>query len=142
MGAFEQFDFNLYVAQQLMGALHIHGKSEAERKKTEIAVVQAIQAIAPQDKAEALLASQMVALNEAAMECMKRAAIPDQVLYARKFNLQMAVKLNRAFVLSMEALDRRRGKGRQKIEVHHVHVHEGGQAIVGNVQTKGGGKKS
>jgi hypothetical protein len=30
------------------------------------------------------------------------------------------------------------GKGAQKVTVEHVHVHEGGQAIVGNVE--GGGE--
>jgi hypothetical protein len=34
-------------------------------------------------------------------------------------------------------LNRHRGKGQQKVTVDHVHVHSGGQAIVGNVQ--GGG---
>ena len=56
------------------------------------------------------MASQMIALNEAAMDCMKRAAVPGQTPYACEFNLRMAGKLNRAFVLSLEALDRRRGK--------------------------------
>jgi hypothetical protein len=31
-----------------------------------------------------------------------------------------------------------RGKGQQKVTVEHVHVHEGGQAIVGNVLAGGG----
>jgi hypothetical protein len=31
------------------------------------------------------------------------------------------------------------GKGQQKVTVEHVHVHEGGQAIVGNVE--GGGRR-
>ena len=34
----------------------------------------------------------------------------------------------------MEALDKHRGKGSQKITVEHVNVHAGGQAIVGNVK--------
>ncbi len=34
----------------------------------------------------------------------------------------------------MEALNRHRGKGQQKMTVEHIHVGEGGQAIVGNVQ--------
>ena len=36
---------------------------------------------------------------------------------------------------------RRWGKGQQKMTVEHVHVHEGGQAIVGNVQQGGGADK-
>jgi hypothetical protein len=30
----------------------------------------------------------------------------------------------------LDALNRHRGKGQQKVTVEHVHVHEGGQAIV------------
>jgi len=45
-------------------------------------------------------------------------------------------------VLLVEALNRHRGKGQQKVTVEHVHVHAGGQAIVGNVGTPGGGVQS
>ena len=38
----------------------------------------------------------------------------------------------------VEALNRHRGKGQQTISVEHVHVHPGGQAIVGAVETGGG----
>jgi hypothetical protein len=34
--------------------------------------------------------------------------------------------------------NRHRGKGQQKVTVEHVHVHSGGQAIVGAVETSGG----
>ena len=45
--------------------------------------------------------------------------------------------LARTFTTQMEALNRYRGKGQQKMTVEHVHVHKGGQAIVGAVQTRG-----
>jgi hypothetical protein len=35
-----------------------------------------------------------------------------------------------------------RGKGQQKVIVEHVHVYQGGQAIVGNVAPGGAGKNS
>src|SRR5258707_9801856 len=34
-----------------------------------------------------------------------------------------------------------RGKGQQKVTVEHVHVHAGGQAIVGAITPGGGGKE-
>jgi hypothetical protein len=37
----------------------------------------------------------------------------------------------------LDALNRHRGKGQQKVTVEHVH--EGGQAIVGNVESRGEG---
>ena len=39
----------------------------------------------------------------------------------------------RTFTMQVEALQRYRGKGQQKVTVEHVHVHAGGQAIVGAV---------
>jgi hypothetical protein len=38
----------------------------------------------------------------------------------------------------LQALQRYRGKGQQKVTVEHVHVHAGGQAIVGNVEAPQG----
>ena len=42
-------------------------------------------------------------------------------------------KLTRTFTTQMEVLKRYRSKGDQKVIVEHVHVHDGGQAVVGNV---------
>jgi hypothetical protein len=44
-------------------------------------------------------------------------------------------KLARTFAAQVEALKRYRSGGEQKMTVQHVHVAEGGQAIVGNVST-------
>src|SRR5262245_41811074 len=38
----------------------------------------------------------------------------------------------------LEALNRHRGKGQRKVTVEHVDVHAGEQAIVGNVEQRGG----
>jgi hypothetical protein len=49
---------------------------------------------------------------------------------ARRENLAHAGKLSRTFATLLEALNRHRGKGQQKMTVEHVHVHSGGQAVV------------
>jgi len=41
--------------------------------------------------------------------------------------------------MQFATLNRHRGKGQQKVTVEHVHVHQGGQAIVGHVQHSGEG---
>ena len=41
----------------------------------------------------------------------------------------------------MEALNRYRGKGQQKMTVEHVHVHDGGQAMVGQFTHEGEGQR-
>jgi hypothetical protein len=50
-------------------------------------------------------------------------------------------KLTRTFAMQLEALKRYRTGGQQQVIVKHVNVHEGGQAIVGNVQAGGGGSR-
>ena len=39
----------------------------------------------------------------------------------------------RSYAAQVETLNRYRNKAKQTVIVRHVHVHEGGQAIVGNV---------
>jgi hypothetical protein len=42
--------------------------------------------------------------------------------------------------INKKIIGRYRGKGQQKVTVEHVHVHTGGQAIVGSVSQSGGGR--
>jgi hypothetical protein len=44
--------------------------------------------------------------------------------------------LLRAYCIQVETYRRLRGGGEQNIRVEHVHVHEGGQAIVGAINTR------
>ena len=63
----------------------------------------------------------------------------ERAVPARSENLSQANKLSRTYTTLLEALNRHRGKGQQKVTVEHVHVHAGGQAVVGTVETQGGG---
>src|SRR3979409_2528232 len=87
-----------------------------------------------------MLAAQLVGCHNASMECYRRAMIGEQTFEGRRENLSQANKLSRTYATLLEALNRHRGKGQQKVTVEHVHVHEGGQAIVGNVE--GGGLRT
>ena len=99
-----------------------------------------VEGIQPRDNIEAMLALQMVAVHNATMTFARRLNhvdnIPQQDSAERALN-----KLARTFASQVEALNRHRGKGQQKVTVEHVHVHEGGQAIVGNVSGGGGTQK-
>ena len=64
-----------------------------------------------------------------------------QTFEGRRENLNQANKLSRTYATLLEALNRHRGKGQQKVTVEHVHVHSGGQAVVGMVETPGGGDR-
>ena len=86
-----------------------------------------------------MIAAQLIACHNASMECYRRAMLPDISFDTRHGNLNSANKLSRTYSTLLEALNRHRGKGQQKVTVEHVHVHEGGQAIVGNVESRGEG---
>jgi hypothetical protein len=83
---------------------------------------------------EGLLAAQMVGAHNAAMECLRRAMMEGQSFEGRDQSLKHGARLLAIYTKQVEALDRHRGKGAQKITVEHVNVHAGGQAFVGNVE--------
>ena len=97
------------------------------------AVLAAMTAMQPADALEGMVSAQLVAIHHAAMACYRRAAIDGQSFDGWRESLNQASKLSRTFAALTEALDRRRGKRQQRITVEHVHVHAGGQAIVGSV---------
>ena len=101
--------------------------------KTMDHVAAALHGIGPRDELEGLLAVQMVAVHTLAMECMARAASREQTDLGVEVNINRATKLMRTFANQTEALGRYRGKGEQKMTVEHVHVYQGGKAIVGQV---------
>ena len=94
-----------------------------------------LQGINPKDEIEGMLAIQMVGVHNLAMEMLRRAIIDGQYPDAVEANTKRANKLLRTFSTQLEALQKYRGKTtQQKVIVEHVHVHQGGQAIVGNVE--------
>jgi hypothetical protein len=114
--------------------------NQLTKKTTKIAnaAMAAIIEIDPQDSAELMLASQMVAVHNISMEMSARAMLENQTFNGVEANIKRITKLMRTYTTQMEALNRYRTKGQQKITVQHVKVETGGQAIVGDV-TQGGG---
>lgn len=90
-----------------------------------------------------MLAAQMVAMHSASMACSRRAMLSEQPFEIAQGLRKSAATASRVFIELITALDRKRGKGgQQKVTVEHVHVHAGGQAIVGIIApgaTAGGG---
>jgi hypothetical protein len=91
----------------------------------------------PRDDLEAMLVAQLVTAHMLAMSCSSKAVHPENSLESKKLNLNYSNRLMRTFALQMAALDKHRGRGQQKMTVEHVHVGEGGQAIIGNVDSSG-----
>lgn len=131
--------FNNLLANSVINTLWLKNSDPAEQSRQMTAAVAALTGIAPRDEIEGMLAGQLVAANAAAMECYRRAMLGEQTFEGRKENLAQANKLSRTYATLVEVLNRHRGKGQQKVTVEHVHVHAGGQAVVGAVQGGGGG---
>jgi len=91
------------------------------------ATIEALIGISPKDELEGMLAAQLIAAHNAAMECYRRAMLPEQTFEGRQQSLSQGSKLSRTSAALVEALNRHRGKGQQKVTVEHVHVHSGGR---------------
>ncbi|MCM2323511.1 MAG: hypothetical protein NDJ90_09645, partial [Oligoflexia bacterium] len=79
-------------------------------------------AIQPKDELEALLSAQMAGVHNLAMKFLGRANSNELPTEGVTLNVERATKLLRTFTAQMEALNRYRGKGQQKVTVEHVTV--------------------
>jgi hypothetical protein len=117
--------------------LNVASKGQAVDERGMAFVQSVVVGIEPRDQLETMLAAQMAAVHNATMTFARRLAhvenIPQQDSASRAFN-----QLARTFTAQMDALKRHRSSG-QQVVVKHVTVENGGQAIVGNVETGGRG---
>jgi hypothetical protein len=129
-------DVQIELLEQVIATLwNPKWKSEEDKVRAAQAAYEALKRIAPRSELEGMLAVQMIGTHNAAMECLRRAMIESQGMESRDQNLKHAVRLMGLYERQLAALDKHRGKGRQKITVEHVNVHAGGQAIVGDLNT-------
>lgn len=114
--------------------------SGVDKKMTaEIAnyAAQATASMSPNDEIEGQLVSQLVVLHEQAMTWLGRALRTERVDFANTY-LNGASKLLARHHETLASLLKYRRGGEQRVHVEHVHVHDGGRAIVGNIGTGGG----
>ena len=130
----------LYLLQQIMKVFKGIGVGDKEKlaslTNNALALLDGIQ---PQDELEGMLAVQMIGVHNMAMDCIGMATQTDKVDFMNTY-MNGATKMLRTFTVQMEALKNYRTGGQQKMTVEHVHVNEGGQAIVGTVNQGGRGK--
>ncbi|MGG7644238.1 hypothetical protein ACQ5SP_05455 [Rhodovulum sp. YNF3179] len=97
-----------------------------------------LDAMKPEDPAEALLISQMAAVHKVTMVMARRLTHVDQI--PQQDSAERALnKLARTYAAQMDTLKRYRTKGQQTVRVERVTVEDGGQAIVGEVHSGGRG---
>jgi hypothetical protein len=108
------------------------------------AALAVIDGVRPKDEVEAMLAAHMAVTNIALLELVARtrgaiAGHPYQGNGIKRLDVlgNLANKFMRTYTMQVEALARKRRKGEQNVTVKHVHVHAGGQAVVGNVNHRG-----
>jgi hypothetical protein len=138
VGSSHSADWNNVLANQTFQALWLKHSDPETRNKQYSATVAALIGIGPKDELEGMMAAQLIAAHNAAMECYRRAMLGEQTFEGRRESLSQANKLSRTYAALLDALNRHRGKGQQKVTVEHVHVHSGGQAVVGTVEAPGG----
>lgn len=129
--------WNNLLATQVLSSLWTKHTSEEYKNLQSEAMIVGLMGVAPRDELEGMIAAQLIAAHNAAMECYRRAMINEQTFEGRRENLSQANKLSRTYSALLDTLNRHRGKGQQKVTVEHVHVHNGGQAIVGHVEGVG-----
>ena len=139
LGGSQSDHWNKVLIDQTVHTLGLNRCDGEARERRHRAALAGLIGIGPQDEVEGMIAAQLIATHNATMECYRRAMIGEQTFEGRRENLNQANKLARTYATLIEALNRHRGKGQQKVTVEHVHVHAGGQAVVGMVETPGGG---
>jgi hypothetical protein len=93
-----------------------------------------IEAAAPKDEIEGALAVQMACTHTAAMAIL--AKLDSGFGTERRIAAfgWAAARLMRAYAMQVEVLRRLRNGGQQYVRVEHVHINDGGQAVIGNVK--------
>jgi hypothetical protein len=127
-------DFNNVLARQAIDAQWYHVNDPKEGHDQIVGQALAFMLHSkPADEIEGMLLTQMLAMHAAAMECSRRAMIPQQMPQHRDQNLNAATKASRTFLMQVEALQRYRGKGtEQRVTVQHQHINlTADQAVVG-----------
>ena len=101
-----------------------------------------IEGAKPQGEVEGALVLQMACTHAASMAVLNRLGGGHGGDRSVAAMASAAARLLRAYATQVETLRRLRNGGSQVVRVEHVHVSEGGQALIGNVRKDGSGGES
>ena len=124
-------EFSFVLLGQLEWACRQRGEKTISETSLNAALA-IVDGLESENETEAMLGVQMASTHALAMELLARARHAEHVSTTNDY-ANVAVRLLRTYAAQMETFARLRRKGEQTVRVEHVHVHEGGQAVVGNV---------
>jgi len=116
----------------------MHGFKPNDVARNMNTVLAMISSLKPQDEIESMIIGRLIALNFQSMSYLGSSSNKDISTQVREMHINRSTKLFRLYNETLEALMRYRRKGTQQVIVQHVNVENGGQAIVGSVQTGSG----
>jgi hypothetical protein len=93
-----------------------------------------ITAAAPKDEIEGALAVQVACTHSASMAVLAKLDAAFGTERRIPALASAAARLMKTFAVQVEVFRRLRNGGQQFVRVEHVHVNQGGQAVIGNVQ--------
>jgi hypothetical protein len=93
-----------------------------------------IEAAAPRDELEGALAVQLACTHTAAMSVLAKMDSGFGTERRTAVFGSTAARLLKAYAMQLEVLRRLRTGGQQVVRVEHVHINDGGRAVIGNVK--------
>lgn len=118
-----------------MQALWLNHSDPTSRDKQYSATIAALIGIGPKDELEGMMAAQLIAAHNAAMECYRRAMIGEQTFEGRHENLAQANRLSRSFATLLEALNRHRGSAAEDSAWREILEYFSGATQIGMTAT-------
>ncbi len=95
IGGSQSDHWNNTLANQTISTLWIAHSDEATRARQRSATVEALIGVGPKDELEGMIAAQLIAAHNAAIECYRRAMIAEQTFEGRRESLSRGSRLSR-----------------------------------------------
>ena len=126
--------WNLQLANQVVATLGLTNSDEEDSQKRRNGAIDALIGIGPRDELEGMIAAQLLAAHNAAMECYRRAMIGEQTPEGRREALTIAAVLDGA---SREEAAKIGGMDRQTLRDWVIRFNEQGPDGLINVPSPG-----
>jgi len=134
-GGSQSDDFNNSLLTRIYAALPMDKLGPDERAAQEKSIAGVLEDMQPTDPLEAMMIGQMIVSNGIMMDSARRARTAahfDQ----RKIYMNEQKDAARTYAKHYEAVKKVRNKGQQTVTVEHVHIYDGGKAVIGAIEMK------